>query len=391
MFFMTDFVEVVVVAGLVTTLFFGGWQVPYLARDGFHFPGGAVAGAAAARRRRAAGRRASPSRCFVFCWLPDPGALDLAALPLRPADGPRLEGPACRSALVNMLVTARRHRAARADRDEVPRLFVHPRRPDDRDRRARVVLHPQPGAQRAVAGGDAVLARGRLRAARRAPGRGAADHRLRRRDHGAVPVRDHAAEPRRRGPRARARGGSRSARSRGLGGAASRARAGTRHARRSVDMAATARPAGFGGDRRRSAQSLVHATSCFAFEVTSSCSWSAMVGAVVLAQSRGGDHRMIVPIGMGTSCSSAVLFAIGVRRRAGAPQRDRDLHVDRADAERREPASWRFARSSRRDRRPGRRVLRDDRRGGRGRRRAGDHHRRVPQPRDGQRRRAERC
>jgi len=41
MFFMTDFVEVILVAGLVTTLFFGGWQVPFLARDGFHFPGGA--------------------------------------------------------------------------------------------------------------------------------------------------------------------------------------------------------------------------------------------------------------------------------------------------------------------------------------------------------------
>src|SRR5215468_3751281 len=42
MFFMTDFVEVIIVAGLATTLFFGGWQVPYLARDGFHFPGGAT-------------------------------------------------------------------------------------------------------------------------------------------------------------------------------------------------------------------------------------------------------------------------------------------------------------------------------------------------------------
>jgi len=31
---------VVLVAALVTTLFFGGWQVPYLARDGFHFPWG---------------------------------------------------------------------------------------------------------------------------------------------------------------------------------------------------------------------------------------------------------------------------------------------------------------------------------------------------------------
>ncbi|MFN8627134.1 MAG: complex I subunit 1 family protein [Candidatus Binatia bacterium] len=38
MFFMTDFVEVAVIAGLITTMFFGGWQVPYLLRDGFHFP-----------------------------------------------------------------------------------------------------------------------------------------------------------------------------------------------------------------------------------------------------------------------------------------------------------------------------------------------------------------
>lgn len=36
MFMMTDFVEIVLVAALVTTFFFGGWQVPGLARDGFH-------------------------------------------------------------------------------------------------------------------------------------------------------------------------------------------------------------------------------------------------------------------------------------------------------------------------------------------------------------------
>jgi NADH-quinone oxidoreductase subunit H len=42
MFFMTDFIEVVIVASLATVLFFGGWQVPFLARDGFHFPGGAT-------------------------------------------------------------------------------------------------------------------------------------------------------------------------------------------------------------------------------------------------------------------------------------------------------------------------------------------------------------
>lgn len=40
MFFMTDFVEIVIVSGLATTLFFGGWQVPYLMASGFVFPWG---------------------------------------------------------------------------------------------------------------------------------------------------------------------------------------------------------------------------------------------------------------------------------------------------------------------------------------------------------------
>jgi NADH-quinone oxidoreductase subunit H len=40
-FMMTDFVETILIAALIATLFFGGWQVPYLQSDGFHFPGGA--------------------------------------------------------------------------------------------------------------------------------------------------------------------------------------------------------------------------------------------------------------------------------------------------------------------------------------------------------------
>jgi NADH-quinone oxidoreductase subunit H len=42
MFYLADFLETIVVASLATTLFFGGWQVPYLLPDGFHFPWGAV-------------------------------------------------------------------------------------------------------------------------------------------------------------------------------------------------------------------------------------------------------------------------------------------------------------------------------------------------------------
>ncbi|MGH7277116.1 MAG: NADH-quinone oxidoreductase subunit H, partial [Candidatus Rokuibacteriota bacterium] len=42
MFAMADFLETVVIAGLTTTLFLGGWQVPWLYADGFHVPGGAT-------------------------------------------------------------------------------------------------------------------------------------------------------------------------------------------------------------------------------------------------------------------------------------------------------------------------------------------------------------
>ncbi len=40
MFFTAEFAEMVTAAALITTLFFGGWQVPFLMGDGFHFPGG---------------------------------------------------------------------------------------------------------------------------------------------------------------------------------------------------------------------------------------------------------------------------------------------------------------------------------------------------------------
>jgi NADH-quinone oxidoreductase subunit H len=43
MFMMADFVEVVLVAALITTFFFGGWQIPFLEADGFHLFGHVVA------------------------------------------------------------------------------------------------------------------------------------------------------------------------------------------------------------------------------------------------------------------------------------------------------------------------------------------------------------
>ncbi|HLH75976.1 MAG TPA: complex I subunit 1 family protein [Candidatus Binataceae bacterium] len=41
-FMLVDFAEIVLISALVTTFFFGGWQVPYLYPTGFHFPGGAT-------------------------------------------------------------------------------------------------------------------------------------------------------------------------------------------------------------------------------------------------------------------------------------------------------------------------------------------------------------
>ena len=39
MFYSSDFVETVLASALITTLFFGGWQVPFLYREGFQLPG----------------------------------------------------------------------------------------------------------------------------------------------------------------------------------------------------------------------------------------------------------------------------------------------------------------------------------------------------------------
>jgi NADH-quinone oxidoreductase subunit H len=42
MFAMADFLETVVIAGMTTALFLGGWQVPYLYAEGLRFPWGTV-------------------------------------------------------------------------------------------------------------------------------------------------------------------------------------------------------------------------------------------------------------------------------------------------------------------------------------------------------------
>jgi NADH-quinone oxidoreductase subunit H len=68
MFFTAEFAEMITAAAIITTLFFGGWQIPFLLRDGFHFPwGGALWLPHLAVVVLQVG--AFISKIFLFCWL----------------------------------------------------------------------------------------------------------------------------------------------------------------------------------------------------------------------------------------------------------------------------------------------------------------------------------
>lgn len=68
MFYLTDFLETIIVACLATTLFFGGWQVPYLMPDGFHFPWGATV-PVSQWTYVLLGVAGFSGKVLVFCWL----------------------------------------------------------------------------------------------------------------------------------------------------------------------------------------------------------------------------------------------------------------------------------------------------------------------------------
>src|SRR5256885_1938259 len=68
MFFLADFLETILVACLATTLFFGGWQVPYLMPDGFHFPWGATLHLSQ-WTYVLLGIASFSTKVLVFCWL----------------------------------------------------------------------------------------------------------------------------------------------------------------------------------------------------------------------------------------------------------------------------------------------------------------------------------
>ena len=68
MFFLADFLETILVACLATTLFFGGWQVPYLMPDGFHFPWGAML-PVSQWTYVLVGVASFSTKVLFFCWL----------------------------------------------------------------------------------------------------------------------------------------------------------------------------------------------------------------------------------------------------------------------------------------------------------------------------------
>jgi NADH-quinone oxidoreductase subunit H len=68
MFYLADFLETIMVACLVTTLFLGGWQVPYLMPDGFHAPWGAML-PVSSWTYVLLGIGSFSMKVLVFCWL----------------------------------------------------------------------------------------------------------------------------------------------------------------------------------------------------------------------------------------------------------------------------------------------------------------------------------
>ena len=90
LFMFAEFIEIAIIGALFTTLFLGGYNLPYMSDAGFAFPGGATV----ALGHGAGGRdpaRHLPRQGDARLQLPDPRPLVAAALPLRPGARVRVE------------------------------------------------------------------------------------------------------------------------------------------------------------------------------------------------------------------------------------------------------------------------------------------------------------
>ena len=68
MFFFADYLETIMIAALTATLFFGGWQVPWLLHDGFHFPWDQTI-LLSSLTVSLLGMAGFALKVFFFCWL----------------------------------------------------------------------------------------------------------------------------------------------------------------------------------------------------------------------------------------------------------------------------------------------------------------------------------
>ena len=228
-------------------------------------------------------------------------------------------------------------------------------RPRSSSARSASIARAQPGALGAVPAAHAGQRRGVLPAADAALVAIDPDRRVRERDRRAVPVRDHAARRRPARDARRAAAGS-SGRSRSCSACSCSSQVVVLAGNHWVTGAHSTR----GAARRPAAAATCEtlATSLFtdfvwAFEITAVLLVIAVVGGVVLARRSGqrpataADRRRRrrerVVIAAATITPTyyltlaAALFTIGARRPARPPQHARDVHVHRADAQRREP------------------------------------------------------
>ena len=183
LFFLAEYINMVTVSAVATDLYLGGWHGPFLpAWLGWIWFLLKVVAAA------------------VLLHL---DALDAAALPLRPADGVRLEVCCCRSSVLNLLVDRGAGVLVLRTADDDRSSTSSPRWRSSRRCWSSAQRNPMYSVLLLIASFGALSG---LYVLLDAPFVAViADHRLRRRDHGAVPVRRHAAERaaggRRRGER----------------------------------------------------------------------------------------------------------------------------------------------------------------------------------------------
>ena len=103
LFMFAEFIEIAIIAALFTTLFLGGYNLPYMSDSGFVFPGNYAVHLS--HWAVVVIQLHVPRQGVRGLQLSDPGALDAAALPLRPGLALCLEVQ-FPLALANLTVTA---------------------------------------------------------------------------------------------------------------------------------------------------------------------------------------------------------------------------------------------------------------------------------------------